>query len=305
MMRALIVLALMAISLASFSPGTRAEDVTLEYLGLDLSANLEMAPGRSLKSEGAVLLVHDTLGHGRMELMAALQDGLRDHGINSLAITLGLGIDKRHGMFDCGLEQDHRHEDAIDEIAAWVQWLKEKGAASITVAGHGRGANQVALYAINRLDKSVKRVVLMAPLMQTAEKAETEYRARFGKSLRPELAKAEELVANEEGNQLVNVPGFLNCQHAQVTAGAFADYYGANEKFKTTNLLQSIKLPVLLAVGDADPNLKEIQAAESEFAGLKTVTLAVIPGADQDFRDLGADEVAKKIKEFMSHKLQG
>jgi Serine aminopeptidase, S33 len=304
-MRGLIVLVLTAISLAFFTAGVSAEEVTLEYLGLELTANLETVPGKSLKSDGAVLLVHDTQGHGRMELMAALQDGLHDLGINSLAITLGLGLDKRRGMFDCGLEQDHRHEDAIDEIAAWVQWLKEKGASSITVAGHGRGANQVALYAINRLDKPVKRVVLIAPLMQTAEKAEAEYRARFGKSLRPELAKAEELVANEEGNQLVEVPGFLNCQHAQVTAGAFADYYGANEKFKTTNLLQSIKLPVLLAVGDADPNLREIQAAEPEFAGLKTVTLAIVPGADQDFRDLGADELAKKIKEFMGHKLQG
>ena len=303
-MRGLIVLALAVISLASFAGGSAAEEVTLEYLGLDLTANFEMAPGKSFK-DGAVLLVHDTQGHGRMELMAALQDGLRDNGINSLAITLGLGLDKRHGMFDCGLEQDHRHEDAVDEIAAWVRWLKDKGAASITVAGHGRGANQAALYAINKLDKAVKRLVLIAPLMQTPEKTEAEYRARFGKPLRPELGKAEELVATERGNQLTDVAGFLNCQHAQVTAGAFADYYGVNEKFKTTNLLQSIKIPVLLAVGDADPNLGEIQAAQGEFAGDKTVTFAIVPGADQDFRDAGADEVAKKIKEFTSRRLQG
>ena len=259
-MRALTVLTLAVISLASFTVSSTAEEVTLEYFGLELSANLELAQGRSLR-DGAVLLVHDTQGHGRMEFMASLQDGLRDLGINSLAITLGLGIDKRHGMFDCGLEQDHRHEDAIDEIDAWVHWLKDKGAPSITVAGQGRGANQAALYAINKLDKVVKRIVLISPLMQTAEKTEAEYRARFGRPLRPELAKAEELVAVEHGNQLVEVAGFLNCTHAQVTAGAFADYYGANEKFKTTNLLQSIKIPVLLAVGDADPNLGEIQAA--------------------------------------------
>lgn len=304
-MRGLNFLALAVLILTSLSASVAAEEVTLEYLGLDLSANLETAPGKSLKSEGAVLLVHDTLGHGRMELMAALQDGLRDLGVNSLAITLGLGVDKRHGMFDCSLEQDHRHEDGADEIAAWVQWLKEKGAASITIAGHGRGANQAALYAINRIDKSVKRLVLIAPLMQTPEKAEAEYRALFGRPLRPELAKAEELVANENGNQLIAVPGFLNCQHAQVTAGAFANYYGANAKFQTTNLLQSIKAPVLLAIGDADPGLNTIKDAEPDFAPLKNVTLAVIPGADQDFRDAGSDELAKKIKEFIGHRLQG
>jgi pimeloyl-ACP methyl ester carboxylesterase len=186
-----------------------------------------------------------------------------------------------------------------------VRWLKDKGATAITIGGHGRGANQAALYAINKLDKAVKRVVLISPLMQTEEKAEAEYRGRFGKPLRQELAKAEELVAKEAGNQLVDVPGFLNCRQVQVTAGAFANYYGANEKFKTTNLLQSIKVPVLIAEGDADPGLAEIKANQAEIAALKTVTLAVIPGADQEFRDLGADELAKKIKEFIGHKLQG
>jgi len=281
-----------------------AEDVVIEHLGLEVTGNLELAKGKSLKSEGIVLLVHDTQGHGRMEIMASLQDGLRDLGLNSLAITLGMGLDKRHSMFDCTMEQDHRHEDAIEEIATWVQWLKEKGAPSITIAGHGRGANQAALYAINKLDKTVKRVVLISPLMQTEAKAEADYRARFGKPLRPELAKAEELVAREQGNQLLEVPGFLNCPNSQVTAGAFANYYSANEKFKTTNLLQSLTIPVLLAVGEADPNLTEIQAAEPDFAQSKTITTVVIPGADQDFRD-GADDLAKKIRDFIAHRLQG
>ena len=303
-MRALIVSALAALSIAAATARCAAEQVTLDYLGLELSANLEVAAGKSLKNE-VVLLVHDTLGHDRMELMAGLQDSLRDQGISSLAITLGLGMDKRHGMFDCAIEQDHRHEDAIDEIASWVQWLKEKGATSITVAGHGRGANQVALYAINRLDKTVKRAVLMSPLMQNEEKAEAEYSARFGHSLRQELAKAEELVASERGNLFVDVPGFLTCTKPQVTAGTFANYYGANAKFKTTNLLQSIKIPVLIAVGDADPVLSEVKAAEPDFSSIKTVTMGVIPGADQDFSDTGADDLARKIKEFIGHKLQG
>ncbi len=304
-MRGLIVSALAALFIAAGASRCAAEQVSLEYLGLGLTANLELAHGKSLKGDGAVLLVHDTLGHSGMELMAALQDSLRDIGVNSLAITLGLGMDKRRGMFDCKMEQDHRHEDAVDEIATWVQWLKEKGAGSITVAGHGRGANQVALYAINRADKAVKRAVLMSPMMQSEGKVEAEYRARFGRSLRDELAKAEELVAAEQGNQLVDVPGFLTCISPQVTAGAFANYYGVNPKFKTTNLLQSIKIPVLIEVGDADPVLDDIKAAEPEFAAIKTVSLAVISGANQDFSDSGAEELARKIKEFIGHKAAG
>src|SRR5208337_3048308 len=102
-MRDLIALALAVLLIAASPAKSIAEEVTIEHLGLEISANLELGSGKSIKSEGMVLLVHDTLGHGKMELMAALQDGLHDQGLNSLAITLGLGVDKRHGMFDCGL----------------------------------------------------------------------------------------------------------------------------------------------------------------------------------------------------------
>jgi pimeloyl-ACP methyl ester carboxylesterase len=304
-MRGLIVTAFAAFMIAAGAAPCAAERVSIEHLGLGLTANLEIAPGKSLKSDGAVLIVHNSLGSDRMEPIATLQDALRDQGVNTLAITLGLGFDSRKGNFNCALEQAHHHEDAIDEIADWVKWLKDKGAASITVAGHGRGANQVALYAINRLDKSVKRVVLMAPLMQTEESAEAEYRAIFKGSLRQYLGQAEELVANQNGNQFVNVPGFLTCSNPAVTASAFANYYASNPKFKTTNLLPSIKLPVLIAVGDGDPALPEIKAAEGEFSQLKTVTLSVVPGTDQNFHDLGAEELAKKVREFLFHRVQG
>ena len=303
-MRGLIVLALAVISLASFAGRSAAEEVTLEYLGLELTANLEMAPGKSFK-DGAVLLVHDTQAHGRVELMAALQDGLRDQASTRSPSRWDSASTSGTACSIAGLSRITGMRMPSTRLPPGCAGSRTRERQSVTVAGHGRGANQAALYAINKLDKTVKRLVLIAPLMQTPEKTEAEYRARFGKPLRPELGKAEELVATERGNQLTDVAGFLNCQHAQVTAGAFADYYGVNEKFKTTNLLQSIKIPVLLAVGDADPNLGEIQAAQGEFAGYKTVTFAIIPGADQDFRDAGADEVAKKIKEFTSHRLQG
>jgi pimeloyl-ACP methyl ester carboxylesterase len=287
--------------LAAAGPAS-AEEVTQDYLGLELTANLEIAPGKSLKNDGVILLVHDTLGHARMEFMANLQDSLRDAGVNSLAITLGLGLDKRKGMFNCAFEQDHRHEDALDEISGWVGWLKSKGATSIVVAGHGRGANQAALYAINKLDRTVKRVILISPLMQSVEKAESLYQSRFRRPLKQELAKAEELVASDEGDQLLDVPGFLTCPNAKVTAGAFANYYGAKPTLVTTNLLPSLRIPVQIIVGDNDPNLAEIQAgAKSEG---KSTPVAVIPNADQDFRE-GSEDLARKMREFMPQKAQG
>jgi hypothetical protein len=59
-MRALIISAVTALSIAAATVRCAAEQVTLDYLGLELAANVEVASGKSLKNE-VVLLVHDTL----------------------------------------------------------------------------------------------------------------------------------------------------------------------------------------------------------------------------------------------------
>lgn len=280
----------------------RAEEVQIENQGLDVIGNLELAPGKSLKADGVVLLVHGTLAHHRMEIMSALQELLVERGINSLAITLGLGLNARRGLFDCSLEQDHRNEDASVEIGNWVTWLKEQGAASITLAGHGRGGNQVAIFAAKEPDKAVRRLVLIAPLADSTASLEAEFEQRFGRPLAPILAEAEKLVAEEQFNALmVDVP-FLNCDRARVTAGAFVNYYGPNQNLYTPSLLPHIKLPAMVAVGDLDPLASELLPAIQGMPGATGINLVTIPGADNFFRDLAAEDLADRINEFLSRK---
>ena len=131
----------------------RAEEVRTDHQGLDVTGELSIASGKSLKQDGVVLLVHGSLGHDRMEIISAQQELLREAGINSLAITLSLGLNERRGMFDCSIEQDHRNEDAAEEIRSWVDWLKAQGVTNIVLAGHSRGGNQAAIYAAKYLDK--------------------------------------------------------------------------------------------------------------------------------------------------------
>ncbi len=280
-----------------------AEEVKIEHQGLDVLANLDMAPGRSLKGDGAVILLHDSLGHHRMELIAALQELLHARGINSLAITLSLGLNARRGMYDCGLEQDHRNEDAREELQSWVNWLKEKGAGSVMLAGQGRGGAQVAYYLTREPDKVVKKAVLIAPLAQTFSNAGGEYEERFRRPLQPALAEAERHMAEDQANQLMESVAFLQCPQARVTAGAFIDYYGDNPNLYTPSLVPSIKMPTLIAVGDADPLGQELSAA---ISGIPTdtshITQAVISGADSQFRDIAADHLADRMKSFLTQK---
>ena len=100
-MRGLRVLALAVLTFAGLSAQAAAEEVTLEHLGLDLTANFEAASGKQLKSEPVVLLVHDSLGHGRNgESAVCVHWELRaepDGGGDSAVLRLG-----RHQGGECG-----------------------------------------------------------------------------------------------------------------------------------------------------------------------------------------------------------
>ncbi len=280
----------------------RAEEVKTEHQGLDVTGELDIAPGKSLKHDGVVLLVHGTLGHHRMEIMSALQELLRERGVNSLAITLSLGLNERRGMFDCVIEQDHRNEDAAEEIRTWVDWLKEQGAANITLAGHSRGGNQAAIYAVKYLDKAVRKLVLIAPLAQTAGNAASEYELRFRKPLQPALEQAEKLVADDGSMTLLTGVGFLNCDDARVTAGAFVNYYGPNQNLYTPSLLPFVKAPTLIVAGELDPLTAELAPAIEGIPDPKHITFKTLRGADHYFRDLAAEDLANEIRDFVQRK---
>lgn len=280
----------------------RAAEVKTEHQGLDVVGNLDIAQGKSLKNDGVVLLVHDTLTHHRMEIISALQELLHEHGINSLAITLSLGLNERRGLFDCKLEQDHRNEDGADEVQTWVNWLKGQGVTNITVAGHSRGGNQAAIYAAKKLDAAVKRVVLIAPLAQTAGNIGSEYEHRFRLPLQATLTEAERLMKEDGAGAPMNGVAFLTCDHARVTAGAFVNYYGANQNLYTPSLLPFIKVPVLVVVGTADPLASELEPAIQGMPESKTLTMQMIQDGDHLFGNQAVDELADKIKDFVLKK---
>jgi alpha/beta superfamily hydrolase len=288
-----------ALCVAVLAMPARAEEVRTEVQGLTVLGNLEIAQGKSLKSDGAVLLLHDTLAHNRMEILSALQELLRERGVNSLAITLSLGLNERRGLFDCGIEQDHRNEDAIVEIQGWVDWLKQQEAANITLAGHARGGNQIAIYAAKEPDAAVKRLVLIAPLADTQTSLEAEFSQRFGQPLQPILAQAEKLVAEDQSTTLMTGVPFLVCENAKVTSGAFVNYYGPNQNLYTPSLLPHIQRPILMVVGDLDPLANELMPAIEGMPGANNIRAETIAGADRFFRDLAVDQLADRINDFL------
>ncbi len=275
-----------------------AEEVKIKHGGLTLNANLNVASGKKL-SDGVVLMVHGTLAHKDMEIIVALQDMLKERVLSSLAVTLSLGIDDRHGMYDCPTPHNHRDGDAMKEIRSWVDWLKIKGASAITLLGHSRGGNQAARYAAGTPDPAVQRAVLVAPATYTPGKPAEGYQRRYKKDLGPILERAQDLAQEGKGETLLEGVDFLYCPGTSVTAATFADYYRANPDRDTPSVIRRIMLPVLAVAGGGD-RINPGFGRKMKHQPQANVKLAVIEDAGHFFLDLFGEDLADAIAEFIA-----
>jgi pimeloyl-ACP methyl ester carboxylesterase len=272
----------------------RAEEIKTRYHGITINANLELAPGKGLE-DGVILIAHGQLAHNRMELISALQRGLKKQGYSTLAINLSLGVDDRHGMFDCGRLHAHRPADALDEIDAWIGWLKNQGATEITLLGHSQGGAQVALYAAERRDPSVGGVVLLAPATFDPERVAAAYEQRFDTPLAPILARAEELLRSGRGETRIDQIGFLYCQNATATAASIVGWYAPSPLRNTPTLLPRIRQRTLVVAAGADSVVPDLTDQLRTLEGQRNLAVEVIDGADHFFLDLYADEAVETI----------
>jgi pimeloyl-ACP methyl ester carboxylesterase len=273
--------------------------VTRKYEGITLNANLEQV-GPDLSAAPVVLMTHGTTAHRGMEIMAALQGMFAERGISSLAINLSLGLDDRAAeMYDCATPHTHKHADAVGEIGAWLNWLKAQGADRVALLGHSRGGNQVARFATEHDDPLVKAVLLVAPLTSDEGYAVKDYRKRYGKELAPLLEKANKMVADGKGGDMMTHVDFIYCKDTSATAEAFLSYHGPDNKMDTPGLLTGISAPVTVFAGTEDTDVGDLIGKVEPLADDKAISLVIMDGADHFFRDLYAEDIADKVAEIL------
>ena len=277
------------------------EKISIKPAGLTLNANLEMADDKKL-SDGVILLTHGTLAHYEMEIIKAMQSLLKERGHNTLAINLSLGIDNRGGaMYDCKVPHKHHHMDAVNEIGAWVNWLKSKGATKISVLGHSRGGNQTARYAAGKPDAAIDRVILIAPATWLQKYSEDNYEKNFKTKLAPLLGKAQKLTASGKGDDMLENIGIIYCADTSASASAFVSYNKPDPARHTPHVLKDLKLPTLVIAGANDEIVKGLPGMVKPLVDGKKLQLKVIEDADHFFQDFAAEEVADHIDEFLKN----
>jgi pimeloyl-ACP methyl ester carboxylesterase len=273
-----------------------AQDVTVNSGALTLNASLEKSADWPQR---VILMTHGTLAHNKMEIMSSLQSLLKQRGYSSLSINLSYAIDKRaSAMYDCATPLRHKHTDALDEIGAWLSFLKQQGAKDVTLLGHSRGGNQTAWFTAERDDSAVQRVVLIAPATWSADHAAQNYQNTNGKALAPLVAKA----AAQKGNTLLQHTDLLYCKDTKVSAASFLSYYQTEPRFDTPTLLPKISKPVLVFAGSEDTVVPDVAQKFGPLADGKKVQLKTITGADHFFLDLYASDIADAVATFVGGK---
>ncbi len=285
--------------LAPLSQPALAQEVTLDFQGMTLNGNLELADEKSL-ADPVILMVHGTLAHNGMEIQKTLQEMLRERAVNTLTITLSLGISNRKGFYDCAQPHNHQHTDALAEIAAWIDWLKGQGSKTIYLLGHSRGGNQVAWYATENKQPLVKGVILVAPMNWDEQSEAVDYRKRYEKDLAPLLADAEKRMAEGKGQEWLEHTDFIYCKDTKVSAASFVSYYKPDKRRHTPGLLKSIPQKTLVFAGSADTSVVGLEKQVPPVADGEHIQFQLIDGADHFFRDLYAEDVADAILAFMA-----
>jgi len=255
-----------------------AKEVTLRLGDYTANADWESSPEGADKP--VVLIVHGTMGHKDMELIQQAQDLLQENGYDSLAINLTLNRDNRHGFMPCDAPQTHRHEDAIGEIAAWADWLKQQGRHQLILMGHSRGGLQVAQYQAARHDPAVVSLALLAPMANRGRNTGgTPVSALGGQETSADAPE-----------------GFLHCARAPQVSQASRESYRLSGKIGLLQALQEIRVPVDVFTGSDDASKGVIRLTEiAAKPSLKHVRGHEIEGADHFFRDLYLDEVAETL----------
>lgn len=273
-----------------------AREVSMTYHDLQLKASLEIAPGKKL-SDGVILINHGGLAHRGMELIVYLQDQFKQRGYNTLAISLSLGISDRVGMYDCKKVHRHRHEDAVNEIEAWSQWLAQQGVNRWVLLGHSRGGGQSALFASLKNDKRLQALILMSP--QTKENGGSGYKQRYEKPLKPILEKARSLVKAGKGHTVLAHVNIMFCRDTSATAASFVSYYGGDVSLDSPSLLPKIKIPTLITIAENDRIVIDLEKKLTPYLKDSGIQVKIVEASDHFYRDLNADDAVDMIEEFL------
>jgi len=143
----------------------------------NITANADYRTGESQKP--VVFLLHGFMATHNLNIIQIMAEELEDQGYTVIAPTLSLNINNRRSGANCDAVHTHTMESDVQEIAWWIDWLKNKGYKDVVMAGFSTGSLQIAILLSRNTPDIIKKFVLVSPAYlagspfpQTEEKAD-------------------------------------------------------------------------------------------------------------------------------------
>lgn len=148
---------LIVVLFASLSVSAFAQVVTHTIPGHDLKAEAEFFKGEA--SKPAVLILHGFLTTNQFHTVKSMANAIQEGGYTTLSPTLTLNINLRKQSVKCNSIHTHTLQDDINEIQAWIAWLKQKGYQEIVLFGHSSGSQELLAYLEQQQDPAIKLAI--------------------------------------------------------------------------------------------------------------------------------------------------
>ncbi len=168
-------------------------------------------------------------------------------------------------------------DDCRHDLAAWIDFLKERVGPRVGLVGHSLGAVK-SLYALaHDTSLHVERVIAISPpRLSYAWFCESPE----GQQFLGTYQRAEALVEAGQPTTLMDVQLPLPIA---ITAAGYVEKYGPDERYNYLPFMRSVRVPTLLTLGaiEAEHNMAFRGAAEMlRESQHRTLTLATIADAD-------------------------
>ena len=194
-----------------------------------------------------------------------------------------------------------RFKDCLLDIEGAINYVKKKGYTDIILEGHSYGCNKVLYYCNKKEDKSIKKIILLAPCDIPQESI------KFLSKEEYETAKQESTKLVNEGNESELINFSVNA-NGVISAGTYYNDFlpnGENDFIRyidgengKSELLNNINIPVLIVFGDIDECVltKDIETVKKYLNNnIANCNIEIIEGADHSYTDK-YEELGKVIK---------
>jgi pimeloyl-ACP methyl ester carboxylesterase len=195
--------------------------------------------------------------------------------------------------------------ECVEDIAAWIDFLRARGGRRVVLEGHSHGALKVVHYLHHRPDAGVAGLVLLSPSDDFGCQ-----RARLGSRFDEGVETARTMVETGKGRDLMP-EGFF---HYPVSARTYLDIFKPDSDLKIFNTsltdsddlaaLASVRVPVLAMVGSVEEAFVQepeeyLASIEKHLTGSTDFTGRVLWGAPHNY--MGHDaEAARAIGEWLA-----